>query len=328
MSETTSFLQTVDIFSQLTPEEIESIVECVHPLDIEAEKTIFREGDEGRQLYIVEFGTVAISIRLPNGTEREIVEFRSGDFFGEMSIFENAPRSASCSTKEKSRLLAMDDSDFFQLMTEHPYTTIKIMFRMLNSITQRLRNTSEFLSDMVRWGETARKRAITDELTGAYNRRYLDEALTDQFESSKRDGSPFTLIMVDLDYFRDINESYGHAKGDEVILGVVQVFRKHLRKNDILARYGGDEFSVIMPNTRAEQAKAIAEAICRDVRKLEVLKGMPGSIQHVTTSQGLSSYPENAVTLETLRESADQALYRAKEAGRDRVGLASSGKAR
>ncbi len=310
------------------PEEIENIVECMHPLEIEAEKTIFREGEEGRQLYIVESGTVAISIRLPNGTEREIVEFRSGDFFGEMSIFENAPRSASCLTKEKSRLLAMDDSDFFRLITEHPYTAIKIMFRMLNSITQRLRNTSEFLSDMVRWGETARKRAITDELTGAYNRRYLDEALTDQFESSKRDGSPFSLIMVDLDYFRDINESYGHAKGDEVILGVVQIFRKHLRKNDILARYGGDEFSVIMPNTSSEKARAIAEAICRDVRNLEILKGMPGSIQNVTTSQGLASYPANAVTLEALRESADQALYRAKEAGRDRVGLASSGKAR
>jgi diguanylate cyclase (GGDEF)-like protein len=327
VSKSTPFLQTVDIFSQLTPEEIETIVECMHPLDIEAKTTIFQEGEEGRQLYIVESGKVAISIRLPNGAEREIVEFRSGDFFGEMSIFENAPRSASCSTKEKSRLLAMDDSDFFKLITEHPYTAIKIMFRMLNSITQRLRNTSEFLSDMVRWGETARKRAITDELTGAYNRRYLDEALTDQFESSKRDGSPFTLIMIDLDFFRDINESYGHAKGDEVILAVVQVFRSRLRKSDILARYGGDEFSVIMPNTTLEKAKVIAEAICRDVRQLEILKGMPDSIQKVTTSQGLSCYPENADSLEALRESADQALYKAKEAGRDRVGLASSSKA-
>ncbi len=323
MTASTAFLQTVDIFSQLTSEEIESIVDRLHPLDIEPKKSIFQEGDEGRQLYIVESGKVAISIRLPNGTEREIVEFKSGDFFGEMSIFENAPRSASCSTKEKSRLLAMDDSDFFRLMAEHPYTAIKIMFRMLNSITQRLRNTSEFHSDMVRWGETARKRAITDELTGAYNRRFLDEALTDQFETSQREGRPFTLIMIDLDYFREINESYGHAKGDEVILSVVDVYRNRLRKNDILARYGGDEFSVILPDTAIDEAKRIAEDICLEVRALDVLKGRPGSIQKITTSQGLASYPEHADTLEALREAADQALYQAKEAGRDRVGCAS-----
>jgi diguanylate cyclase (GGDEF)-like protein len=323
VTDSTAFLQTVDIFSLLSSEEIDSLVGCLHPLEIEENRSLFKQGDEGRQLYIVESGRVAIAIRLPNGAEREIAEFSAGDFFGEMSIFENAPRSASCSTKEKSRLLAMNDKDFFLLMKEHPYTAIKIIYRMLNSITKRLRNTSEFLSDMVRWGETARKRAITDELTGAYNRRYLDEALKDQFEISRREARPLTLIMVDLDYFREINEMYGHAKGDEIILSVVGVFRKKLREGDILARYGGDEFSVILPDTAFDEAKSVAETICQEVSNLNVLREMSGSIQKVTTSQGIASYPDHADTLEALREAADQALYRAKEAGRNRVGCAS-----
>jgi len=319
MDKTVDFLQKVDIFSLLEPSEIDSIVDCLNTHEADEGQTLFEQGDEGRQLYIVRSGRVGISIRLPNDSDREIAEFREGDFFGEMSIFENAPRSATGRTKEKSSLLTLYEEDFFRLMEQFPYIAIKIMYRMLASITGRLRNTGEFLSDMVRWGETARKRAITDELTGVYNRRYLDEALKDRFSASQREGRPMSLIMVDLDYFREINEEYGHTMGDQVILGVVEVFKKNLRDTDIMARYGGDEFCVILPRTDLKEALDFAEGIRLQVSELDILSKANGSITRVTMSQGVASYPENAGSLEELKEAADQALYTSKENGRNRA---------
>ena len=110
--------------------------------------------------------------------------------------------------------------------------------------------------------------------------------------------------------------------GDKVILGVVEVFKKNLRERDIIARYGGDEFSVILPDTDLEEAWEIAEGIRLEVSGLDVLKKAAGSITQVTTSQGVAAFPKNADSIETLREAADQALYTAKEEGRNRVSRA------
>lgn len=319
MTSLTEFLQKVDVFSLLTSEEIDKIVDYLKYIEIGKGEKLFKEGDEGNELYIVKSGRVVISIRLADGKEREIAEFKSGDFFGEMSIFESAPRSATCCIKEKSCLLTMQEGGFFQLIKHFPDIAIKIMYRMLNITTQRLRNTGEFLTDMVLWGEKARKRSITDELTGVYNRRFLDNALEDCVGASRNTGKPVSLIMVDLDWFREINELYSHETGDQIILGVVEVFKKYLRESDIIARYGGDEFTVILPETGIDEARIIADKICDEVGKLNILESLEGPINNVTTSQGIAAFPETAKDLKTLREKADRALYRAKEEGRNRV---------
>ncbi len=319
MTSLTEFLQKVDVFSLLTSEEIDKIVDYLKYIEIGKGEKLFKEGDKGNELYIVKSGRAVISIRLSDGKEREIAEFKSGDFFGEMSIFESAPRSATCCIKEKSCLLTMQEGGFFQLIKHFPDIAIKIMYRMLNITTQRLRNTGEFLTDMVLWGEKARKRSITDELTGVYNRRFLDNALEDCVGASRNTGKPVSLIMVDLDWFREINELYSHETGDQIILGVVEVFKKYLRESDIIARYGGDEFTVILPETGIDEARIIADKICDEVGKLNILESLEGPINNVTTSQGIAAFPETAKDLKTLREKADRALYRAKEEGRNRV---------
>jgi len=315
----TGFLQNVYIFSTLTAEEIEKVVSCLNTVSVEKGEILFREGDEGNELFIVKSGTVSTSIKLPDGEEKELVKFGSGDFFGEMSIFEDAPRSATCYTKSKSTLFRLHRDDFFHIINTFPDIAIKIMYHMLNVTARRLRSTGEFLSDMVRWGEDARKRAITDELTGCYNRRFLDDAFNDYFESARSSKTPLSVIMVDLDHFREINEAYGHETGDQLLLEVVAVFKRNLRERDIIARYGGDEFTVLMPDTDHEVCKTIAGTICREVSELTVLEGRNGPFSKVTTSQGIASFPETADDLKTLREGADQALYLAKEQGRNRV---------
>ncbi len=317
--ENIAFLLEIDIFSQLSEKELAVIIDKLREFDRLSGEILFNEGDEGNELFIVKDGMVVISIRLPDGMGKEIASFTRGTFFGEMSIFENAPRSATCTFREDSRLIGLHENDFFDLIDTHPEIATKIMYKMLNITAQRLKDTGEFLSDMVHWGEEARKRAITDELTGAYNRRFLDDAMGNYYEKAKNSQKPLSIVMVDLDYFRQINDEYGHDTGDKIILDVVRVFRRSLREKDILARYGGDEFTIIMPDTAIDEAFEIAEKIRGEVEILDTLKSLGGKITRISTSQGLAAFPESGNELKTIREKADKALYIAKEEGRNKV---------
>ena len=324
MDVTVEFLSTVEIFSLLKPEEINSIAGLFKVREIKGGEVLFREGEEGNELFIVKRGTVASSIRLPDGGERQVAVFNAGNFFGEMSIFENAPRSATCYCTEQSTLLGLHEKEFYRMIEQYPDIATKIMYRMLNITTQRLRDTGEFLSDMVHWGEAARRRAITDELTGAYNRRFLDDAMVSQLELARNGGMSLSLMMVDLDYFREINEKYGQEAGDHCIVEVVGIINRVLRESDILARFGGDEFTILMPDTACEAALGIAERTRLDVESKGILKGYSGGEMGLTLSIGVASFPDHGDDAKSLKEMADQALYRAKEGGRNRVVSAGS----
>ncbi|MBN1534718.1 MAG: GGDEF domain-containing protein [Spirochaetes bacterium] len=319
MNDSVRFLHNVEIFSLLSVEELEMIIGSFHFRRIDAGELLFSEGDQGSELFIVASGKVKTSIQLPDGSEREVAVFQRGDFFGEMSIFDDAPRSATCSTVEKASLVCLSKEGFYSMIDENPEIAIKIMYRMLNITTQRLRDTGAFLSDMVQWGESARRRTIIDELTGAYNRRFLDDSLPAYYETARKRSEALSLIMVDLDNFRVINESLGQETGDRILLEVVGIIKRRLRDADILARYGGDEFTVLMPDTDVAAALTVAEEIRSDVESLDMIGSAGQSGVRVTTSQGLASFPEHAETLESLKEKADRALYRAKETGRNRV---------
>ena len=314
-----NFLKKVEIFSLLDKDELKVIKDNLNFKEMPDAKPLFEQGDEGKEMFIVKKGTIAISIKLPTGEERVLAQFSPGDFFGEMTIFENAPRSATCKPKGNSSLYSLMADKFFELMKNHPEIAIKIMYKMLNATTQRLRNTGGFLTDMVRWGEDASKRAITDQFTGCYNRRFLDDKIEDIYKTAKNNNEPFCLVMIDLDYFRLINESYGHEVGDNSILEIVKVFKEHLRKKDIIARYGGDEFTVLMPDTKMEEASEVTWNICRKVAELTYLQDKEGEVKQLTTSQGIAAFPESAKELNLLKERADKALFKAKENGRNRV---------
>jgi len=316
-----NFLNQVNIFSTLTKQEMPHVTKYLDSVNIKKGQILFKEGDKGNELFIVKKGSIISTIKLPNGEQKQIAQFLAGDFFGEMSIFENAPRSATCLAGQSSVLYKMHERHFFQVMETFPDIAIKIMYKMLNITTQRLRNTSKFLSDMVRWGNEASKRAITDELTGIYNRRFLDYTLKDYFQSALNIGKPLSLIMADLDYFREINNAYSQEIGNKVLTHVVAVFKKLLRKNDIIARYGGDEFTVILPETNLTQAEPLAQEICTQISKLDVLKDLDGPVTKITTSLGIASCPENTKDLQTLKKLADKALYQAKEEGRNQIYL-------
>lgn len=159
--------------------------------------------------------------------------------------------------------------------------------------------------------------ATTDPLSSLYNRRQFELSLKDALRRSELSQVPFSLLMMDIDHFKKVNDNFGHDVGDVVIQGVAQALKENVRTGDICARYGGEEFSIILSNTPSEGAVVIAEKIRKAV---ESSKWAQEGLK-VTTSIGVSSWPLPAADLEQLVKKADQALYISKDSGRNQVTL-------
>ena len=162
------------------------------------------------------------------------------------------------------------------------------------------------------------KLATIDGLTELYNHRYFQDALKKQVEISKRYGEPFSLIIVDIDFFKKFNDTYGHQAGDAVLRQVADTLKKNSRATDIVCRYGGEEMSIILPNTNTEDALYNANRLNKAVAEREFQLNATDKA-NVTISVGVSTFPNNAETPQDLIEFADKVLYIAKENGRNQV---------
>ncbi|HEY4886793.1 MAG TPA: diguanylate cyclase [Myxococcales bacterium] len=165
---------------------------------------------------------------------------------------------------------------------------------------------------------TLEQMVVSDPLTGLHNRRYLMDRMLQEMQRSDRHGEPLALAMVDLDAFKNINDQFGHVLGDKVLRAVGSAISKSVRVSDIAARYGGDEFAVILPQTPAEGAMRVCERLLRNISEV-ILQDETGKTFRITASLGLAYYPADDVeTPEDLVHSADGALYGAKRSGKNR----------
>ncbi|MBY0358178.1 MAG: diguanylate cyclase [Candidatus Obscuribacterales bacterium] len=162
--------------------------------------------------------------------------------------------------------------------------------------------------------EQVERQAVTDALTGLYNRRYFQEQLSREMDRHQRFGHPFSYIIIDLDYLKKINDGLGHQYGDVAIKHISSVIKKCVRDVDTTARYGGEEFVVLLPETDIEGARIVAERMCASIREDQV-----DGVGTVTASLGVATFPYDADDRDKLTELADQALYLAKHQGRNRV---------
>lgn len=162
------------------------------------------------------------------------------------------------------------------------------------------------------------KLALVDPKTEIYNYRYLDRSLSDEVRKATQSGRPLAMIFGDMDYLRDINNTYGHLAGDRALMGVASVFRRHAGPSDVPARFGGEEFVLLMPGTEKEQAWEVAERIRRDTAALR-LDTDDGGVFTVTISLGVAAFPRDASTVQGLIKAADEAVYEAKRGGKNQV---------
>jgi len=314
----------LSLFSKLDEKEFKIVSGFLNTLNIKKGETLFKEGDQGEAMFIHFSGTLSASVTQSDGTQRRLFDVKNGDFFGEMSIISHEPRSATISAAEDSILIMLNENDFFKIISEYPIIGYKLLKAISAVQNQWLDQTSKSFSDLIRWGETARRRAITDEMTGLYNHRFIEESIKERFSNQSMNFRIMSLLMMDLDEIHDINNRYGTKAGDLVIISAAEVIRSCLRPGDIPARLSGDEFAILLPDTDQNDAFKIAEQIRENIenKKIEIPAG-PDSNENVTiknhTSIGIATAPIHAKTMEELEKTADTALRKAKELGRNRV---------
>ncbi|OFV86680.1 MAG: hypothetical protein A2V74_12335 [Acidobacteria bacterium RBG_16_70_10] len=162
---------------------------------------------------------------------------------------------------------------------------------------------------------------ITDDLTRLFNSRYMNVYLSREIKRCKRHGIPLSVIFLDLDGFKNINDQYGHLAGSGTLTEVGGILAQGVRESDILARYGGDEFVVVLPETPAAGALVIAERLRRAIEEHRFLEGQ-GFSARISASFGIAAYPDHALTPEGLIQKADQAMYRVKEREKNGIEVA------
>jgi len=169
--------------------------------------------------------------------------------------------------------------------------------------------------------EKTKRLAITDGLTELYNHRYLHEAMERTLQRCRRDEQPLAVIMLEIDSFKRYNDTYGHQRGDDVLRIVADVLRKGSRTSDIVARYGGDEFMIVLPNSSKDTASEIAERLRRAVEAYPFLLG-ESIVTSVTLSVGVAASPDDGDTVDGLVDAVDRAQYTAKRSGGNKVYVA------
>jgi diguanylate cyclase (GGDEF)-like protein len=315
------------LFSNLSELEFNAVTAFLERMRVKKDAAVFKEGDDGEDMFILLSGALSAFVSQSDGTQRWMFDIKPGDFFGEMCIIAHEPRSATLTAKADTDLMVLQGIDFYRLIFEHPMIGVKILKAISAVQNQWLDQSSRHYSDLIRWGETARRRAITDELTGLYNRRFLEESIKDRFEQGSVGLRKMTFMIMDLDRVHEINDRYGSGAGDLVIIAVADVLRSFMRSGDIAARLSGDEYAILLPDTDRDDAFHVAERIRMSVleRQIQVPK-TSGAHENITittrTSIGIAVAPTNAKTVESLIFAADGALRNAKKLGRNRVELA------
>ena len=199
-------------------------------------------------------------------------------------------------------------------MVFHEVTERKQVEKRLRYVNDRLQTQ---LIEIGILQSRLREQAIRDPLTDLFNRRYLEETLERELARAAREDYPVCVILIDLDHFKRVNDTYGHEAGDEVLKILSVALSEQCRRGDFACRYGGEEFVIVMPNINLEIAYERAENIRRSLNSMRVPYGQYHLT--ITISTGIACYPINGETRESILRAADQAMYGAKEAGRDHI---------
>jgi diguanylate cyclase (GGDEF)-like protein len=309
-------IQNCALFEQVEVPTLVGLLDRCLPLAAKAGEVIISPDDETRCFFLVLEGN--LSVHIGSVDSDPVASVGVGESVGELRLIDERPPSAYVVARDNCRLLAIGPEAFFGLIqSSHEFTV-----NLLSLLARRLRGNNETVDQSRRLQAEYKRHASVDGLTGLFNRRRLDEVLPRYLARAERENEKISVLMVDVDYFKKFNDSFGHAAGDRVLYEVAKVLRDRCRPSDFVARFGGEEFTMVLPSAGASEAMVVAERLRTAVEKLRVQLDSGIMLPPITISLGIA---ENVVgvPVSELLEAADRALYAAKQSGRNQAQIAS-----
>lgn len=309
-----TLLNSLELFEGVDPEDIQELLQNCDRRDVAAGELLLSPGAKNEHVYIVLSGSLNVHVGSTDAPSLATME--TGACVGEMSIIEDRDPSAFVVGAEDSHLLVIHQTILWDMVNaSHEFAK-----NLLVVLSERVRSHNRVIADS--YGELRKfeRHATTDALTGLGNRHSMEESFPREIARCTKDESPLALIMIDVDNFKDFNDKFGHIAGDRALTAVARILQTQFRPRDVLIRYGGDEFCVLLPGVSEDQALAIADRV-RQAVSGTTADGSDSLIQiPVRISMGVAAL-DGSGSLEMLVRAADAALYRAKRAGRDAVSV-------
>jgi diguanylate cyclase len=311
-------LKKTDLFSKLKNDELEVIAENSEYINFPDNGIIFRTGDNALSFYIIKEGEARIISRSENNGGREIAHFIKGELFGELDLFENTDRTSDAIAETDTVLLSFPKKGilFTDILQNHPEICAQIVYKFLALVAGRIRFTNKLVSEKTSWIEDLRKQILYDNLTGLYNRSFLEEDFKAQLHNY---GKSTSLLAIKPDNFKTINDSYGHEAGDKALRLLADMIKSRLRSADIAVRYRGDEFMVILPGQDVLQAMPVAEDLLASIFMTDLKSVIDDTKFKFTASIGLADYPFHTNNPESLVKTALEKMFDARNSGGNKV---------
>ena len=304
MSSNAELLGAAPLFQGLAFDDLERLGGAARLQHFDAGEAIVEIGEPGRSLFVVVSGHVQV-LYPARILEVELARLGLGDFFGEMALLNDKPRSATVRSVGPVEALVLDKSEFKQLVFDRP----QVALNLLEVLSVRIYQADQQIGGLS-------DQAIRDTLTGLLNRRAFNERMVIECDRARRYQETFSLILLDLDHFKSINDTLGHDVGDEVLSWIGRILTLHTRAADMPFRIGGEEFAIVCPATHPDLARAVSQ------RLVDVVREASPPIRHklnLTMSASYATCPDDGTDMEVLYNTADQALLQAKRDGRNRV---------
>ncbi|TBU71859.1 GGDEF domain-containing protein [Pseudomonas daroniae] len=293
------------LFNNVALGSLTRLLDSFRPCDLDTGEVVLSPFDRNQYLYIVVNGS--LKVYLGSLDNQPVTTLRPGDCAGEISFIDNEHPSAYVVATEPSSVLRLHRDDLNTLFQQSP----QMMQNLLEVLCSRVRQGNRQLID-------SEQNANVDKLTGAFNRRWLEHVFERERTRCLFSCQPLSLLMLDVDHFKDYNDRHGHLAGDYALCLVAHTLRRQLRTRDSLVRFGGEEFVILLPELPLQQAADIAERLRESLEQIGAFYSPLGAQPGVTISLGLTQMvPKDSLT--SLIARADQALYRAKNEGRNRL---------
>jgi diguanylate cyclase (GGDEF)-like protein len=291
----------------LAPMLRECAVRALDPGD-----ALLSAGARNTYLFLVLSGE--LGVHLDTAGSAPIARLGAGQAIGEISLIDGEPASAHVVATKASRVLLVDE-ELLWILADSSHA---VAYNLLRTLATRLRGGNRIIQRDRELLEKYRFHASVDALTGLFNRYWLHKMLGRQMERARGSQVALALLLADVDHFKPFNDQHGHVAGDYALRGVAGCLRGALRPTDMIARFGGEEFAVLLPGASLEHGREIAERLRRAVSETTILGTDAKPLPTVTVSIGVAVLAPQ-MDPDGFLEAADLALYRAKHAGRNRV---------